>query len=135
MHIGKKLAATVALVGTVFVGGVVAAGPAGASSSDMGLGLSTGHNVGAYADYNRINNADKVAPDLIYNANRNLTDGVEVDCWSDRGATLDRGNRWYHTKTEYYNHLGYSLHVYAWTYAPYVDGEAGIRAGLQYCNY
>ncbi|MGW3097839.1 hypothetical protein ACWDCC_30890 [Streptomyces sp. NPDC001102] len=136
MRIGEKLAATAALVGTVVTGGLLAAAPANAAITDMGIHLTTGHNVGLYNDYNVIDNADKATQqDLIYNANPNVTDGIEVDCWSDKGKMLDQGNRWYHTKTEYYNHLGYSLHIYAWTYAPYVDGEAAIRAGLQKCGY
>ncbi|WP_116202894.1 hypothetical protein [Amycolatopsis circi] len=134
MYIGKKLTAALALLSGVVVGGVVAAAPANASSSDMGLHLITGHNVGLYNDKTRIDNADKGAPDLIYNSNINVTDGIETDCYG-YGTPLDRGNRYYHTDTEYYNHLGYALHIYQWTYAPYVDGEAGINAGLRYCNY
>ncbi|GAA5072487.1 hypothetical protein [Streptomyces similanensis] len=139
MYIGKKLAATTALLGAVATAGVLTATPASAAITDMGIHLSTGHNVGLYNDYKKINNADKATPnDLIYSTNPNLTDGIETDCWSDRGASLNNMDPyWYHTKTEYYNHLvGTSpVHIYAWTYAPYVDGEAGIRAGLQKCNY
>lgn len=137
MYIGKKLAATAALLGAVATAGVLTATPASAAITDMGIHLSTGHNVGLYNDYNKIDNADKATQqDLIYNSNASLTDGLETDCWSDRGASLNNMDPyWYHTKTEYYNHLGYSTHIYAWTYAPYVDGEASIRAGLQKCGY
>jgi len=137
MRMEKKLAATAALIGAAVLGGVMAAAPANAAITDMGIHLSNNHNVGLYNDYNRIDNADKAtSDDLIYNSNPNVTDGLETDCWSDRGADLGLGNRWYHTKTEYYNHNpAHTRHLYAWTYAPYVDGEAGIRAGLQYCNY
>jgi hypothetical protein len=128
-----------ALIGAMTMSCVVAATPADASSSDMGVHLIAGHNIGVYADYNKIDDNDKVAPNLIYNANQNLTDGIEVDCYSDNGADLDGGHGWgpfwYHTDTEYYNHLGQTMHKYGWTYAPWVDGQAAMEAGLRYCQY
>jgi len=138
MYIGKKLAAAAALIGTVVAGGVVAAAPATAAPLDVvGIHLVTGHNVGVYNDYHRIDNQDKGAPDLLYSSDPNRTDGIGADCWSDQGQAVNpQQPYWYHTKYEYYNHNGQRTQTWAWTYAPYVDNNYALNHGLlPYCNY
>ena len=138
MHIGRKLAATAALIGAAVLGGVAAAAPAGAAPQDAGIHLVTGHDVGVYGYYKNISDATKVAPNLLYNANPAITDGIDADCYSYKGQSVGSSTdtNWYHTKYEYYNHSGQKLQVYAWTYAPYVDGDAAIHQGLlPFCNY
>ncbi|WP_031066305.1 hypothetical protein [Streptomyces sp. NRRL WC-3742] len=129
-----RRAATIVAAATLTAGAAVAITPttASASTTDMGIRLSTTHNVGVYGYYKNISNASKVAPDLSpYN-----NDGIETDCWSNQGQDLGYGPYWYHTISEYYNSAGQTLHVYSWTYAPYVDnGNAMNHLGLQYCNY
>ncbi|QUQ66271.1 hypothetical protein [Kutzneria sp. CA-103260] len=140
MYIGKKLAATAALIGAAVVGGVVAAGPATAAPLDVqGIHLTAGHNVGLYNDYNKVDNQDKApVPDLLYSNNPNVpTDGIGADCWSDRGQAVIPGQPyWYHVVYEYYNHNGVKLQRYAWAYAPYVDNAYAKSINLvPYCNY
>lgn len=127
MHMGKKLAATTALLGAIATVGVLAATPA---SADVGIRLSTSHNVGVYADYNVIDNNDKVAKDLSPAQH----DGIDVDCYSRLGKDLGLGRTWYHTIAEYHNDLGFSEYIYGWTYAPYVDNSAAVN-GLPDCRY
>ncbi|GAA2522790.1 hypothetical protein [Streptomyces longisporus] len=134
-----RRAATILAAAALTAGTAVAVTPstAFASSSDQGIRLSTGHNVGVYGSDTNINNGTKVAADLIY-ANH---DGIETDCYTVLGADLlGTGSRdakiWYHTISEYYNTLGQTEHVYAWTYGAYVDGDyAADHGGLQNCNY
>lgn len=128
-----RRAATILAAAALTAGTAVAATPSSAfaSSSDMGIRLSTGHNVGVYGSDTTINNGTKVANDLIY-ANG---DGIETDCYTTQGADLGYGKIYYHTISEYYNSIGVTEHVYAWTYAPYVDGDYAANHGLQNCNY
>ncbi|WP_328327462.1 MULTISPECIES: hypothetical protein [unclassified Streptomyces] len=86
--------------------------------------------MGVYGDYGVINNNDKVAKDL----DPTKHDGIDVDCYSTRGKDLGFGTIWYHTIAEYHNDLGFSEHVYGWTYAPYVDNSAA-KGSLPDCNY
>lgn len=130
----SRRAATILAAAALTAGAAVAITPttASASSTDQGIPLSTNHTVGVYGYYFNIDNAHKVAADLVP-ANH---DGIETDCWSDRGADLGYGPYWYHTISEYYNSAGKASHVYSWTYAPYVDNDyAKDHGGLQYCNY
>ena len=54
-------------------------------------------------------------------------------CWTT-GEDLGRGNTWYHTIDERYNHLnGLELTVTGWTYAPYVDSSAASKGSLSHC--
>ncbi|WP_330335422.1 hypothetical protein OHS33_37695 (plasmid) [Streptomyces sp. NBC_00536] len=138
MYIGKKLAATTALIGALTMGAVAAA-PAGAAPQtansparvmDVGIRLSTNNNVGVYGWYFNIDNAHKVAYDLSPRSH----DGIDVDCYSELGANLGYGTLWYHTYAEYHNDAGWSQHVYGWTYAPYVDNGAA-KGSLRNCGY
>ncbi|MFI5825387.1 hypothetical protein ACIA8I_41005 [Streptomyces rishiriensis] len=127
-----RRAATFLAAAALTAGTAVAVTPAAASSSDMGIRLSTSHNVGVYGYYKNISNGSKVAADL----SPSKGDGIETDCWSDQGQDLGYGPIWYHTISEYYNSIGVPQHTYAWTYAPYVDNDnARDHLGLQYCNY
>ncbi|MEU1403514.1 hypothetical protein ABZ471_14315 [Streptomyces sp. NPDC005728] len=127
MYIGKRLAATTALIGAIATAGVLTATPA---SADVGIRLSTSHNVGVYADYRVITNNDKVAKDL----SPAMHDGIDADCYSRLGKDLGFGTVWYHTIAEYHNDLGFSQYVYGWTYAPYVDNSAAVGS-LPDCRY
>ncbi|MFJ8433934.1 hypothetical protein ACIQ9P_21800 [Kitasatospora sp. NPDC094019] len=137
MFIGKKLTATLALLGAMAAGGVVAAAPAGAAPSavtsqagltSVGIRLSTGHGVGVYGYYN-VGSA-KVAADLSPASH----DGIDVDCWSDWGQDIGSGSLWYHTYREYHNDAGWQQSVYGWTYAAYVDYGAA-KSRLPFCGY
>lgn len=124
---GKKLAATVALLGALGTAGVLTAAPA---SADVGIGLSNPqHNVGVYGYYNV--GSTKVAKDLLYAEH----DGIDADCWSLRGQDVVPGNHlWYHTIAEYHNTQRYTQSAYGWTYAYYVDyGRA--KSYIPDCGY
>ncbi|WP_405008408.1 hypothetical protein OHV13_33710 [Kitasatospora purpeofusca] len=137
MFIGKKLTATLALLGAMATGGVVAAAPAGAAPraatsqttlASVGIRLNTSHGVGVYGYYD-ISSA-KVAADLFPSSH----DGIDVDCWSERGQDLGSGKLWYHTYREYHNDAGWTQSVYGWTYAAYVDyGRA--KNSIDDCHY
>jgi hypothetical protein len=133
MSMGKKLAATAAVIGAAALGGAVAAAPATAAPMDAGIHLTTEHDVGVYGTaYVPPVDGNKIAPNLLHSTRPGVpTDGIDADCYTSRGFPANGSDkRWYHTVYLYYNHNGLKLQKYTWVYAPYVDNSAAANEYL-----
>ncbi|MFJ3899907.1 hypothetical protein [Streptomyces sp. NPDC090083] len=119
----RRRGASIAAVAALSAGGLVLAA-AGSASATSWLTVQTGAAV--FKSTNLAAGTVGV-PDLWGG------DTLLTDCWST-GQDLGRGNIWYHTLDERYNHLnGLELTVTGWTYAPYVDNSAAANGSIPHC--
>ncbi|HEY8978278.1 MAG TPA: hypothetical protein VIU15_01700 [Streptomyces sp.] len=119
----RRRGALAAAVAALSAGGLVLATAESASASSL-ITVQIGAAV-----FNSTNLASGTVgvPDLWSG------DLLLTDCWST-GQNLGRGNIWYHTIDERYNHLGgLELFVTGWTYAPYVDNSAAAAGSISHC--
>ncbi|MFG2961176.1 hypothetical protein ACGF5O_46570 [Streptomyces sp. NPDC048291] len=118
----RRRGASIAAVAALSAGGLVLA--AGSASASSWLTVQTGAAV--FKSTNLA--AGTVGVPDLWGGDLLLT-----DCWST-GQDLGRGNIWYHTIDERYNHLnGLELTVTGWTYAPYVDNSAAANGSIPHC--
>ncbi|NEA69033.1 hypothetical protein [Streptomyces sp. SID12488] len=119
----RRRGASIAAVAALSAGGLILA-TAGSASATSLLTVQVGAAV--FKSTNLASGTVGV-PDLWSG------DLLLADCWTT-GQNLGRGNIWYHTIDERYNHLGgLELTVTGWTYAPYVDGSAAANGGISHC--
>ncbi|MEU6273784.1 hypothetical protein ABZ871_15455 [Streptomyces populi] len=107
----------------VLSAGVLALATTSASAADALIPLTSDSPVSVNRTTHTRNGTVGI-PDL------RVGDAIVADCW-DRGDNINnRGNVWYHVRSERYTASGLELFVAGWTYGAYVDGNDAFHNGV-----